>query len=244
MTIITGQPKELQPCHSFDIELGSTSSIHDSPPLISSSSSSSSSSSTSSNNIIHTTINQTEVLPTFIFVRDFEGRSIVISIDDDTTVDEVCNEALRRSGESYVAPYPDEVQQEVIQTDDLIIQYGGKVLEGSKTLKECNIQPGSTLDLSTRLRGGIDGMTIMAFAIMGAIALYLVYRLVLLIIKFSKWLWRYLLRAPVVWVSKNCCTPCCQVIRFAIYTCKETCCALCDCCDLHYHPWKRMDITS
>ena len=187
-----------------------------------------------------------DILPTFVFVRDFEGRSIVININDNTTVNEICAEALRRSSESVVAPYPPEsvARSEVNSMEEMRLQYGGKILTGDRTLRECNIQPGSTLELSTRLNGGIDGMTIMAFAIMGAIALYLLYRLVLLIFKFAKWLWRFLLRAPVCWFSKNCCAPVCSILRTCIYTLKETCCALCDCCDLHYHPWKRMDITS
>lgn len=127
---------------------------------------------------------------------------------------------------------------------ELRLQWGGKLLEPGLTLRDYGIAAGSTLEMTMPLRGGIDGMTIMAFAILGAVALYLLYKLVLLIIKFGRWLWRFILRAPVCWCNKNMCYPVCQTCRFAVYTCKESCCALCDCCDLHYHPWKRMEITS
>ena len=127
---------------------------------------------------------------------------------------------------------------------DTRLQFGGKALDPAQTLGGCGITSGATLDMTVPVRGGIDGMTIMAFAILGAVALYLLYKLVLLIIKFGRWLWRFILRAPVCWCNKNMCYPVCQTCRFGVYTCKESCCALCDCCDLHYHPWKRMEITS
>jgi len=239
----TGEPKET--ClniSNYDLEAGilRTSSLDTTATTAT----------TASSTALPSTPSSPDVLPTFIFVRDYEGKSVVINIDDNTTVDQVCAAALRRAAlQSVVAPYPNRVREtdrssEVPVIEELRLQYGGRTLNGSMTLRECNIQPGATLDLSTRLKGGIDGMTIMAFAILGAIALYLVYRLVLLMIKFGKWMWRFLLRAPVCWCNKNCCYPLCHTVRFAIYTCKETCCALCDCCDLHYHPWKRMDITS
>ena len=241
MTISTGQPKEESTCSSIDLETGSFTSFKHT-----------SSSSSSSSTISPTTSD--DVLPnTFIFVRDSQNKTMVLNIHNNTTIEEICRLALEKSNTpSAVAPYPENIMQqqnEVLNTTstkikDMRLQYGGKTLEGNRTLSDYNISTGATLDLSTRLNGGIDGMTIMAFAILGAIALYLLYRLVLLIIKFGKWLWRFLLRAPVCWCSKNCCAPVCATLRFFVYTLKETCCALCDCCDLHYHPWKRMEITS
>ena len=253
--VTVGEPKG--PRVAIDLEAGTPSS----PPPLSMNRSIPSSFTTAP-------VPAKEILPTFIFVRDFDGRSVVVSIDDHTTIDAICIEALRKSGQSIVAPYPPEQPPDTTPSssstsssssssssssppppptnteNNTLVSYGGQILHGSKTLKEYNIQPGATLELSTRLKGGIDGMTIMAFAILGAIALYLVYRLVMLLIKLGKWLWRFFLRAPTMWVQKNCCTPVCQILRFFLYNCKETCCALCDCCDLHYHPWKRMDITS
>ena len=228
MTISTGQPKE---CSSIDLETGSFTSFKHT-----------SSSSSSSSTISPTTSD--DVLPnTFIFVRDSQNKTMVLNIHNNTTIEEICRLALEKPKVFM------QQQNEVLNTTstkikDMRLQYGGKTLEGNRTLSDYNISTGATLDLSTRLNGGIDGMTIMAFAILGAIALYLLYRLVLLIIKFGKWLWRFLLRAPVCWCSKNCCAPVCATLRFFVYTLKETCCALCDCCDLHYHPWKRMEITS
>lgn len=90
----------------------------------------------------------------------------------------------------------------------------------------------------------MDGMTILAFAILGAVAIYLLIQLVKLIIRFSKWLWGYIFRAPCCWVAKNCCKPCCDCCRFGVYSTKESCCACYDCCDLHHNPWKRMEIAS
>jgi hypothetical protein len=147
-------------------------------------------------------------------------------------------------GDDDAADDEDTAAADAAVADDVRLQYGGRVLDSASTLGECGVTSGATLDMTVPVRGGIDGMTIMAFAILGAVALYLLYKLVLLIIKFGRWLWRFILRAPVCWCNKNMCYPLCQTCRFGVYTCKESCCALCDCCDLHYHPWKRMEVTS
>ena len=89
---------------------------------------------------------------------------------------------------------------------DAKLQYGGRTLDPTLTLGECGVEPGSTLDMVVAVRGGIDGMTIMAFAILGAIALYLLYKLVLLILKFGRWLWRFILRAQSAGATKICVT--------------------------------------
>ena len=101
---------------------------------------------------------------------------------------------------------------------DAKLQYGGRTLDPTLTLGECGVEPGSTLDMVVAVRGGIDGMTIMAFAILGAIALCLLYKLVLLILKFGRWLWRFILRAQSAGATKNMCYPLCQTCRFGVCT--------------------------
>ena len=89
---------------AIDLEAGTPSS----PPPLSMNRSIPSSFTTAPVPPAEVCLNPAHVLPTFVFVRDFDGRSVVVSIDDHTTIDAICIEALRKSGQSIVAPYPPE----------------------------------------------------------------------------------------------------------------------------------------
>ena len=88
----------------------------------------------------------------------------------------------------------------------------------------------------------MDGMTIFTIAIVVGIILYAVYRLVKAIVQFTKWTWKICLRAPSIWAWRNVVCPSCECGRCCVYTSKESCLSICDCCYYHYNPYKRMDI--
>ena len=94
-----------------------------------------------------------------IFVRVLDGKTMVIPLDEGlATIGDVKKKVHVRTGISCRDQRLTFMGKEMTKDDTHLLEYG--------------IGDQSSLDLNVRLRGGIDGMTIMVFAILGAIALW------------------------------------------------------------------------
>jgi len=74
-----------------------------------------------------------------LFIKTLTGRTIGCQFENETTVDGIKLAIFDRDG---------------IPPDQIRLIYAGKQLEDGKLLSDYNIEPGSTLHMVLRLRGG------------------------------------------------------------------------------------------
>ena len=162
------------------------------------------------------------------FVRDTSGRPMTFRLSSESTLGDLRSAITARTGVAG--------RRQVLSVGEVVLD------NDLASLGECGVTDDAQVDLSLRLRGGIDGMTIAVFAVLGLLAIFAIYLLVKKVIQFWNFLWREYLKRPCCWTRDNMCMPCFHCCRWCIYCQKQGCVGWYDGCDQHYNPWKKMAV--
>mmetsp|Transcript_15649 Transcript_15649/g.28047 ORF Transcript_15649/g.28047 Transcript_15649/m.28047 type:complete len:81 (+) Transcript_15649:268-510(+) len=74
-----------------------------------------------------------------LFVKTLDGKTLTVDAEEEDTIEDIKNKIMEKEG---------------VPTDQQRLIFGGKQLEGQKTLADYDVQEDSTFHMVLRLRGG------------------------------------------------------------------------------------------
>ena len=75
-----------------------------------------------------------------LFVKTLDGKTLTVDAEEEDTIEDIKNRIMEKEG---------------VPTDQQRLIFGGKQLEGQKTLADYDVQEDSTFHMVLRLRGGL-----------------------------------------------------------------------------------------
>jgi hypothetical protein len=76
-----------------------------------------------------------------LFVKTLDGKTLTVDAEEEDTIEDIKNRIMEKEG---------------VPTDQQRLIFGGKQLEGQKTLADYDVQEDSTFHMVLRLRGGMQ----------------------------------------------------------------------------------------